>query len=304
MSRYGIPYMGSKDFIAEKLLSALPKADHFYDLFGGGFSISHCALEMKKWKTVHYNEIKSDIVDLVKRAIKGEFNYERFKPEWITRERFFLEKEKNAYIRIIWSFANNQKNYLFGKDIEEKKRSLHQAVVFNEFDSFAKSVLNRERFDESLSIYQRRIISRRICGNKQLERLQQLQQLEQLGRLEQLQQLQQLEQLGRLERLERLQTSSLDYREVHIEPNSIIYCDPPYKETADYQNKMSFNSEEFFKWVYENKNPVYFSEYDADKRFELVFQKSKRQMFSPQKQLAKDKGVEKIYANEHGFFLL
>ena len=70
-------------------------------------------------------------------AINGKYNYDVFKPEWITGERFFSEKESNTYIKIIWSFGNNGRNYLFGKDIEEKKRSMHQAVVFDEFDVFS-----------------------------------------------------------------------------------------------------------------------------------------------------------------------
>ena len=34
--KYGIPYTGSKNSIAEKIISVLPPAEHFYDLFGGG----------------------------------------------------------------------------------------------------------------------------------------------------------------------------------------------------------------------------------------------------------------------------
>ena len=76
MSEYGIPYMGSKAGIAASIALNFPKADHFYDLFGGGGSISHyMALnKAKNYKTFHYNEIKTIIADVVKRAIAGEFN--------------------------------------------------------------------------------------------------------------------------------------------------------------------------------------------------------------------------------------
>lgn len=33
---YGLPYKGSKNRIAEKIISVLPSADYFIDLFGGG----------------------------------------------------------------------------------------------------------------------------------------------------------------------------------------------------------------------------------------------------------------------------
>jgi hypothetical protein len=64
---YGIPYMGSKQAIVASIVSSLPKAENFYDLFGGGFSISHYVLQERKdkYKHVHYNEIKADVVDLV-----------------------------------------------------------------------------------------------------------------------------------------------------------------------------------------------------------------------------------------------
>ena len=38
---YGIPYKGSKQAIVKSLCAQFPKADHFYDLFGGGGSVSH-----------------------------------------------------------------------------------------------------------------------------------------------------------------------------------------------------------------------------------------------------------------------
>lgn len=37
---YGLPYMGSKNKIAEWILSYLPKAENLYDLFCGGCAIT------------------------------------------------------------------------------------------------------------------------------------------------------------------------------------------------------------------------------------------------------------------------
>ena len=33
---YGLPYMGSKNKIAEDIISLFPAAENFYDLFAGG----------------------------------------------------------------------------------------------------------------------------------------------------------------------------------------------------------------------------------------------------------------------------
>ena len=87
--------------------------------------------------------------------------------------------------------------------------------------------------------------------------------------LQQLERLERLEQLEQLERLKRVNFSSLDYRKIKIEPNSIIYCDIPYKNKRGYGR--DFNHDEFFDWAASQKNPVFISEYEInDPRFEVV----------------------------------
>jgi len=121
--------------------------------------------------------------------------------------------------------------------------------------------------------------------------LQQLEQLQQLERLRQLQQLQQLQQL------ERVEFSNKSYDEVEIKDNSIIYCDPPYKGTGDYQN--SFNTESFLEWAHKQSQPVFISEYNiTDKRFHCVFKIAKRSLLSAKKEMKLKE--EKVYANEAG----
>lgn len=46
--RYGLPYQGSKNKIAEWVISNLPKAEHFYDLFAGGCAVTHATTTRKK----------------------------------------------------------------------------------------------------------------------------------------------------------------------------------------------------------------------------------------------------------------
>lgn len=285
MAKYGIPYMGSKGNIAEKIISFLPIAENFYDLFGGGFSISHCAMISKKWNQVHYNEINADTVDLVKRAIDGEFNYNKFKPKFISREEFFEKKDSDPYIRIVWSFGNNQKDYLFSKEIEGYKKSLHNFVVFGELDETAKKYLGIEKNPSIDDITARRIFCR--------QRIKQIR-----GDIQRLQQLQQLE---RLQQLEQLRTSSLSYEQVPIKSNSIVYCDPPYKGTAEYN--VSFDHDKFYKWCVSSPFPVFVSEYDmkVDGMY-LVNYFNKRSMLSADKSVGYK--VEKIYANKIAVELL
>ena len=92
-------------------------------LFGGGFSVSHYMLmhRSKSYKHFHYNELRPGLCELIQGAINGKYNYDIFKPEWITREKFLREKELSAYIKIIWSFSNDGESYIFGKEIENEK---------------------------------------------------------------------------------------------------------------------------------------------------------------------------------------
>ena len=113
-----------------------------------------------KFKNFHYNEINEDIVGLVKDSIAGKYNYNVFKPKFISSEEFNEKKDKDAYIRCIWSFGNGQKSYLFSKEIEPYKKSMHQAVVFDEFDDIAKIVIGDSWPKKVNSIYLKRLFIR------------------------------------------------------------------------------------------------------------------------------------------------
>lgn len=52
--KWGIPYQGSKTKLVEKIAKYFPNADHFYDLFGGGFSMSHFMLVNRKRSFKHF----------------------------------------------------------------------------------------------------------------------------------------------------------------------------------------------------------------------------------------------------------
>ncbi len=296
MSNFGLPYMGSKDKIAKSIALNFPAAENFYDLFGGGFSMTHYMAEQKKhrYKYFHYNEIKSDIVELVKKAINGDYNYDKFKPEWISREEFFARLD-DPYVRICWSFGNNQKYYMFG-DIEPYKKSMHMAVVFEEFDEIAEQTLGFKKWPAiAKTIKQRRFYLRQKIEHYRKTKIpKHLHKFLNEKRLQQLERLQQLQQLERLENNDTISFYSKDYREIPIRENSIIYCDIPYKGTADYIG--AFNHKDFYDWAMTRNFPVYVSEYNIDDpRFKLVYEVDKRSMLSAEK--SNKQMSEKLYWN-------
>lgn len=126
MKRRGLPYHGSKNKIADKIVALFPNATHFYDLCAGGCAITHEALLSGKFDEVHANDI-TDSVLLFEDALKG--NLDKYEPErFRSREDFFAEKDTNPFVRIVYSFGNNQKTYLYSKEIEPYKKAVHEML--------------------------------------------------------------------------------------------------------------------------------------------------------------------------------
>lgn len=101
----------------------------------------------------------------------------------------------------------------------------------------------------------------------------QLKNKKQYGRdqaLERLERLQSLQSLEALERLQSLQMFTKSYDEVPIKENSVVYCDIPYENTAEYVND-GFNHKKFYDWAYNQKELVVISSYNiSDSRFQRV----------------------------------
>lgn len=126
MSSRGLPYQGSKSKLADKIVALFPKATHFYDLFAGGCAVTHAALLSGKFKEVHANDI-TDSVKLFEDALNGDIA--KYEPErFRNREDFFAEKDSNPFVRLVYSFSNDQRTYLYGRKIEPYKKAVHEML--------------------------------------------------------------------------------------------------------------------------------------------------------------------------------
>lgn len=124
MNRFGLPFQGSKNKLAERIVNLLPSAEHLYDVFAGGLAVTHAALLSGKWKCVHFSDITDSVV-LFRDCLEGNIPDGS---EWISREEFFRRKDTDPYVRLIWSFGNDQQSYLYSRYIEPYKKAVHEMI--------------------------------------------------------------------------------------------------------------------------------------------------------------------------------
>lgn len=153
--KYGLPYKGSKNKLAERIVSLMPKADHLIDLFCGGCAVSHCAMLRDKWPHIHINDIDWRPVTLFVDALDGQYCDET---RWISREDFFRLKDTDPYVAIVWSFGNNMRDYLYSQEIEPLKRAIHFAMFYGDYEP-ARELGHDLSFIEPLRDLQKRYIA-------------------------------------------------------------------------------------------------------------------------------------------------
>nr|DAH62108.1 MAG TPA: DNA adenine methylase [Caudoviricetes sp.] len=273
---YGMPYMGSKSKIAKWIVDMLPAAHTWVEPFAGGCAVTHAAILSGKYKRFIINDI-TDSAKVFVDAINGKFKNEN---RWISRSDFLELKDEDAYVRLCFSFGNDQKTYCYSREIEPYKRAFHYAVMFNDFKPFEELGIQLNISKTFNSDYERRIhIKKHLIAIRKDKHA---------GDLES------------LERLQSLQPLQLDYRDVPIPKNDyIVYCDPPYVNTNAYLS--SFNHDEFYKWALSIKN-LFISEYEMPEPFKRIEMRRKTCTFSALKNdTKKEEGiwVNKKYAERN-----
>lgn len=277
---WGMPWMGSKSDIAWQVVNALPKGETFVDLFFGGGAITHAAIVSKRWD----NFIANDILgtpEIFLKAVRGELKgYDRF----VSRSEF--KASDDIVVKMLWSFGNDLKSYLWSPENERLKGLATQMLTAKTLESrrmyFRNFIgaLKKEDIQDIQNIDRLQWIER-------LERLKSLQSLQGFERLERLQSLQ------GLERLERLQGLKCDYRAVTIPMGAVVYCDIPYKGTSGYIG--GFDHEAFYEWFSSLKVPAFCSEYDAP--FTMVAEWDKLKKKGDRRTMNVEKIKERLYFN-------
>ncbi|MBS5989573.1 MULTISPECIES: DNA adenine methylase [Anaerococcus] len=272
----GLPYIGSKKKIAKKLIEIIKQNfgidKTVYDLFGGGGAVTlECKLQ---GLDVVYNDIDPIPGQMIQKILSEDREY--LKTLICSREEFFKIRDKenknmDDYLKLlINSFGNNSISYLYSKKDSEFKYNLAKDIIDNHdcFEGY-KQTETYKRF---------------VAQSGKDSRLQQLEHVAQTERIIEggtealrIQTLERLAMLETLKAIPSLEISNKDYKEFSEIKDSIIYLDPPYKDTKKVYKHNNLNYEEFYSWCEDmsKDNIVLISGYEMPKNFECVYEFTK-----------------------------
>ena len=339
--KYGLPYKGSKNKLAERIVRLLPKRTHLIDLFCGGCAVSHAALLMGKYEHIHINDINWMCPTLFIDALNGKYNDEN---RWISREDFFRLKDTDPYVAVVWSFGNNLRDYLYSKEIEPLKKAIHYAMFFSDY-SLGKELGHDLSFIDPIQDLQKRYLAVKHYFNRldksqqqsfeggQNQRMQSIEAKERLNTFQNIipwkgcqiqsfkKKIQTTERATAQRRTQHsciacntesgstvcpdirggqilpITSSVLDYEEVTIPEDSVIYCDIPYEDTNVYNKAEGFDYERFYQWCERQTQPVFISSYQMpEDRFDCIEEFTHRSTLSA---TANNLVTERIYVPKH-----
>ena len=250
---YGIPYLGSKNIYAKKILEALPPGERLVDLFAGGCAVIDCALRhfSHKWRSFLANDIDDRPLKLYGQCIRGETPIPH---SWLSHEAF---KTANWVDRLIWSYNGKMRSYMYAKGKEAFKHAAFDYVVSGErrgeFAEFPPI--------EGGSLWQRYQDAKKHFKEKRGERFD----------LESVENILRCESLGHQSRYSGLKMTYCSYLDFKPRKGDVIYCDPPYDNTAQKQYVSPFDSKTFWEWARGLPCDVYISERTVPPDCEIIF---------------------------------
>ena len=283
--KIGLPYMGGKRKIAGRIVDKI-QADninvkYIYDLFGGGGAVSFECLS--RGLNVTYNELNTGVVELLKKIRDDGVTPEFY--QWIDRDTFNAHKNDDDWFgglcKVVWSFGNNQKGYMFGKNIEPFKKLGHELIVNKsetariELSDYLGFDIEKTVFDAE-SINERRLnFGSQFRANKKRFDLQRLEHLERLW-------------------FDGLAILNQSFDEVKITTpinETVIYLDPPYFNTQKYQDSVCYDA--LKKYIDESPYKIYLSSYEYDMPVVAEFEHRSTLCAN-----ANNKVIERLYCNQ------
>ena len=301
--------MGSKRRIAKDLYNVIASreggAGIFVDLFCGGLSMSEMFAN-NGWDVIA-NDADKYIVAFLRDIMTNApwLTSELIKPAFVNRDTFKRVALNNpddypaalvGYIKVIWSFGNIGLSYLYSKKTEPIKHAAHDYIVYGEPDKLLELLEER-----NLSIPTKCFMDILAVPLSDYSKRYQILQHEarsyknhKFRELERLQHIPQLRLIKKMTGLELDRLSCSDYRDVDIPSGAVVYCDPPYRNTAHYSFD-DFDSDEFWRWAerQSKRASVYVSEESAPEGWVPIYEKTTARTMSSDGM--RKPAIEKLY---------
>ncbi len=270
---YGVPYKGSKNALAERIVAALHHARVL-----GDFSL--------------LREIGIAGSGSIDDVVKHHDEYKRAYIRWYLRDQAMPEAELTRLLEEaaakVAETSDELREYLRGALREsgltqaEVQRRLGTQMAGHYFGRSQWEFPTREMYDKM----------REFMPLKPYDEVYGVRQL--WEKLDALQRLQRLQSLKSLKSLQSLETSALDYAEVAIPPGAVVYADIPYEGTDGYF--CEFDHARFWAWASECRAPVYLSSYHAPPGWEVVAEWNHTSKYSG---TGSSRNVERLFVQRH-----
>lgn len=260
-NNYGLPYKGSKNTIAERIVKLFPKGGRFLDVCCGGGAISQSAYLSGKYDSVTGVDINKSIIVLLNAVMVkgGLIDYE--KRPLVTREDFLEAKGRwddgnleDAVTRYVASFGFNGQDYLWGEARLEYKYLSHRLVT-------EKSMFKRrELLRDFVNLIGRLGFQ---YGTKDFDNLSYIEQMQNLQRIKMVE--------DEMEAAKDVVCTKLCFEcasmfEIFYDDYDVIYIDPPYASAQRRYNHKDFSRIMFkalLRALVESGKTVFVSEYDC-----------------------------------------
>lgn len=308
---YGLPYMGSKNAIAEEIINILPSAEYFVDLFGGGGALTHCAFLSGKYQKFIYNELDTEVYTAFKLASNGELPDEA--PKWLSHEEFNIVRKGFYPLKLLYTFGTQFKgDYFCSPKREITYKNMYEYVTEGKVDGILNDELFKKygfEFDRNILLEKMkvdmdsRITFIRAYIKKQFDVLKHY--ITDKDDYNILKDVRCFELLTRYNRLKKLgvmkgavEYFNGSYENVTIPDNSVVICDIPYRDTASYQeDENSFDYEKFYDFCRNKNHLVFINEYSMPEDFYIVKYIAKTQILSS-KHNGQKTYKEKLFCNK------
>ena len=258
--KYGLNYQGSKNPIVAELCALFPTKTNFYDLFAGGCAVSHRMLEIGGFQRYFISDVNALPITLFADCLCGDVP----EPKWVSREDFEALRYDNGYVACCYSFGGDWSSYLYAKDREEEQRQLHENIIK----------------DADYHTWHLRRIAALAMDKRAVE-------------------LERMEQLVAISKIKRPRCNiffgNKSYDEEKVLPDSVIYCDPPYKDTKGYVAK-GFDHDKFYDWCRAQDELVFISEYAMPSDFVCIHEFTRLEAKSAYKS---SNVIERLFIPKH-----